>query len=201
MRMVIIGPPGSGKGTQTARISSHLGVPAISTGDIFRDNVKKLTSLGLQAKKYLDNGDFVPDEITNDMIRDRLSWDDARTGFLLDGYPRTRGQVDYLDVILTARGLELDVVLQLRVQDEEITSRLLARADDSGRTDDNEAVIKHRLDLYHRQTELVVACYYERGRLLQIDGAGAVSEVTERALHALNTLQPCGKPFLSSTRT
>ncbi len=185
-RMLIIGPPGSGKGTQAERISERLGVVAISTGDIFRANVKGGTPLGLEARKYMDNGDFVPDSVTNEMVRNRLSQDDARSGFLLDGYPRTIAQVDYLDGILGAADQELGVVLQLTADDEELVSRLLGRAKETGRSDDNESVIRHRLDLYHQQTEAVVARYARRGILTQVDGIGGIDQVTDRVLGSIS---------------
>ncbi|WP_426225994.1 adenylate kinase [Pseudarthrobacter sp. DSP2-3-2b1] len=184
--MLIIGPPGSGKGTQAERISERLGVVAISTGDIFRANVKGGTPLGLEARKYMDNGDFVPDSVTNEMVRNRLSQDDARSGFLLDGYPRTIAQVDYLDGILGAADQELGVVLQLTADDEELVSRLLGRAKETGRSDDNESVIRHRLDLYHQQTEAVVARYARRGILTQVDGIGGIDQVTDRVLGSIS---------------
>ncbi|YCH09120.1 adenylate kinase [Arthrobacter sp. alpha11c] len=185
MRLLIIGAPGSGKGTQAARISEKLGVPAISTGDIFRENVKNLTPLGQKAKTFMDSGDFVPDAITNEMVRDRLREKDAEQGFLLDGYPRTMAQVDYLDGILNADELGISAVLQLVVPDAELVSRLLARATESGRTDDTEQVIKHRLELYHQQTERVVSRYSERGILVKANGTGSISGVLERALQAI----------------
>jgi adenylate kinase len=181
-RMLIIGPPGSGKGTQAERISERLGVVAISTGDIFRANVKGGTPLGVEARKYMDNGDFVPDRITNEMVRNRLSQDDAKEGFLLDGYPRTVAQVDYLDGILAAGAQKLGVVLQLTADDEELVPRLLGRARETGRSDDNESVIRHRLDLYHQQTEAVVAKYARRGILTAVDGIGGIEDVTDRIL-------------------
>ncbi|WP_173403045.1 adenylate kinase [Arthrobacter sp. I3] len=183
--MLIIGPPGSGKGTQAERISERLGVVAISTGDIFRANVKGGTPLGLEAKQYIDNGDFVPDSVTNKMVRDRLLQEDATSGFLLDGYPRTTCQVDELDDILASGDQVLDVVLQLTADDEELVSRLLHRAKETGRSDDNEAVIRHRLDLYHGQTEAVVAKYAERGILAQVDGLGGIDDVTNRVIRSL----------------
>jgi len=185
MRLLIIGAPGSGKGTQAARISEKLGVPAISTGDIFRENVKNLTPLGQKAKTFMDSGDFVPDAITNEMVRDRLREKDAEQGFLLDGYPRTMAQVDYLDGILNADELGISAVLQLVVPDAELVSRLLARATESGRTDDTEQVIKHRLELYHQQTERVVSRYSERGILVKTNGTGPITDVLERALQAI----------------
>ena len=184
-RMLIIGPPGSGKGTQAERISERLGVVAISTGDIFRANVKGGTPLGIEAKKYMDVGDFVPDSVTNEMVRSRLSQDDVENGFLLDGYPRTATQVDYLDGVLARRGQQLDVVLQLTADDDELVHRLLGRARETGRSDDNEAVIRHRLDLYHEQTEKVVAKYAECGILTQVDGIGGIDEVTDRVMVAI----------------
>jgi adenylate kinase len=183
--MLIIGPPGSGKGTQAERIC----VIAISTGDIFRANVKGETPLGVEAKKYMDNGDFVPDSVTNKMVRDRLSEGDVEDGFLLDGYPRTTAQVDYLDQILADGDQKLDVVLQLTADDEELVTRLLGRAKETGRSDDNEAVIRHRLDLYHEQTEAVVAKYAERGILTQVDGIGQIDEVTDRVMQAIKEAQ------------
>jgi len=187
-KMLIIGPPGSGKGTQAARISERLGVVAISTGDIFRANVKEETPLGLEAKKYIDNGDFVPDSVTNNMVRDRLKQDDVEPGFLLDGYPRTTAQVDELDNILAENEDGLDVVLQLTADDEELVKRLLGRAEQEGRADDNETVIRHRLDLYHEQTEAVVSRYAERGILTKVDGIGPIDEVTDRIMDALKSV-------------
>ncbi|MEO5320633.1 adenylate kinase [Arthrobacter sp. CC3] len=189
-RLLIIGPPGSGKGTQAERISDRLGVVAISTGDIFRAHVRGGTPLGVEARKYIDGGDFVPDSVTNEMVRSRLSQDDVGTGFLLDGYPRTAAQIDYLDGVLAARELTLDLVLQLTADDEELVKRLLGRARETGRSDDNEAVIRHRLDLYHDQTEAVVAAYAKRTILTRVDGIGAVDDVTERVMDAIDDKVP-----------
>jgi adenylate kinase len=187
--MLLIGPPGSGKGTQAERISDRLGIVAISTGDIFRFNVKEQTPLGIEAKKYMDAGDFVPDSVTNNMVRDRLAQDDAANGFLLDGYPRTVAQVEYLDGVLAEKGQALDVVLQLTADDEELVARLLNRAKETGRSDDTEDVIRHRLELYHTQTEAVVSKYDERGALTRVDGIGAIDEVTDRVLAAIETVR------------
>jgi adenylate kinase len=187
---LIIGPPGSGKGTQAERISDRLGVVAISTGDIFRAHVRGGTPLGVEARKYMDGGDFVPDSVTNEMVRSRLSQDDVGTGFLLDGYPRTAAQIDYLDGVLAARELTLDLVLQLTADDEELVKRLLGRARETGRSDDNEAVIRHRLDLYHDQTEAVVAAYAKRTILTRVDGIGAVDDVTDRVMDAIDDKVP-----------
>lgn len=188
-RLLIIGPPGSGKGTQAARISERLGVVAISTGDIFRANVKEETPLGVEAKKYIDAGNFVPDEVTNKMVRDRLLQEDVADGFLLDGYPRTSAQADELDSILAEAGLELDVVLQLTADDDELVERLLKRAQIEGRADDNEEVIRHRLGLYHEQTQVVVDRYLDRGIVRSVDGLGDIDDVTERVMA---TLEPTG---------
>ncbi|MBP2413338.1 adenylate kinase [Arthrobacter stackebrandtii] len=185
-RMLIIGPPGSGKGTQAERITADLGIVAISTGDIFRANVKGETPLGLEAKKYIDKGDFVPDSVTNNMVRARLAESDVADGFLLDGYPRTSPQVDELDDILASAGVELDIVVQLTADDEELVKRLLGRALETGRTDDTEEVIRHRLDLYREQTEVVVARYAERGILAKVDGLGEMDDVTARVMDAIN---------------
>ncbi|GAA1051142.1 adenylate kinase [Arthrobacter russicus] len=185
-RMLIVGPPGSGKGTQAERISDRLGIVAISTGDIFRANVKGETPLGLEAKKFMDAGDYVPDSVTNKMVRDRLQQADVQHGFLLDGYPRTSAQVDELDDILSAKGEKLDVVLQLTADDEELVRRLLGRAKESGRSDDDEKVIRHRLNLYHTQTEAVVVRYHEQGLLAKVDGIGAIDEVTDRIMAAID---------------
>jgi len=184
--MLIIGPPGSGKGTQAERITAELGIVAISTGDIFRANVKGKTPLGIEAKKYIDKGDFVPDSVTNNMVRARLAESDVADGFLLDGYPRTSPQVDELDDILASAGVELDIVVQLTADDEELVKRLLGRALDTGRTDDTEAVIRHRLDLYREQTEVVVARYAERGILAKVDGLGEMDDVTARVMDAIH---------------
>ncbi len=187
-QMLIIGPPGSGKGTQASRISDRLGIVAISTGDIFRANVKEETPLGVEAKKYIDKGEFVPDSVTNNMVRDRLKQPDAADGFLLDGYPRTSGQVDELDNILAEAGSQLDIVLQLTADDEELVKRLLGRAAQEGRSDDNEAVIRRRLALYHEETAVVVNRYAERGIVATVDGIGDIDEVTERIMNALKSV-------------
>ncbi|MDJ0312939.1 adenylate kinase [Arthrobacter sp. H35-D1] len=187
--MLIIGPPGSGKGTQAERICGELGIVAISTGDIFRANVKGETPLGLEAKKYMDNGDFVPDSVTNRMVRDRLAQSDVAEGFLLDGYPRTSPQVDELDVILASAEVSLDVVVQLTAADEELVKRLLGRALETGRSDDTEDVIRHRLDLYREQTEVVVSRYAERGILAKVDGLGEMDDVAARIMEAIKQVK------------
>jgi len=180
-----MGPPGAGKGTQAVVLASALGVPHISTGDIFRANVSAGTPLGEEAQRYMDAGDYVPDSITNAMVRDRISHDDCRPGFLLDGYPRTLEQVNELDMMLQADGNRLDRVVELTVDTEEVVDRLLKRAQEQGRADDTADVIRRRLEVYFDQTAPLVAVYRERGILLQVDGAGDVAEVSERILSAL----------------
>ncbi|SHE24281.1 MULTISPECIES: adenylate kinase [Actinomyces] len=186
-RMVILGPPGAGKGTQAARICERLGIPAISTGDIFRANVAGGTELGRQAKQYMDAGEYVPDSVTNAMVADRLAADDAADGFLLDGYPRTEAQVHELDSMLAAAGLSLDVVLEITADAEVVVQRLLGRAAEQGRTDDTEPVIRRRLEVYAEQTEPLAALYEQRGLLVRADGVGALDEVTDRIMSALAT--------------
>jgi adenylate kinase len=180
-----MGPPGAGKGTQAKVISERLGVPAISTGDIFRANVSEGTPLGVEAKRYMDAGDYVPDEITNGMVRDRVSQADAKAGFLLDGYPRTVAQVKELDVMLHEHGHELDAVVVLTVDQEELVARLLRRAQLEGRSDDTEEVIRHRQKLYADQTAPLLAVYAERGLLVEVDGMGEVDDVTTRVFDEL----------------
>jgi adenylate kinase len=189
MRLILMGPPGAGKGTQAKVISARLGIPAVSTGDIFRANVSEGTPLGLEAKRYMDAGDYVPDEVTNGMVRDRLGQDDARGGFLLDGYPRTVAQVEELDSMLADAGTSLDAVVVLTVDDEELIQRLLHRAETEGRTDDTEDVIRHRQDVYNEQTAPLLAVYADRGLLVEVDGMGVVDEVSERIFRALEKVR------------
>lgn len=185
MRVLLMGPPGAGKGTQAAIVADKLGIPHISTGDIFRSNVSRGTALGVEARHYMDAGEYVPDEITNAMVRDRIAEPDAATGFLLDGYPRTTAQVGELDEMLAAHGWQVDRVLELTVDTDEVVARLLARAVDQGRSDDSEKVIRRRLELYADETAPLTASYAARGVLVQVDGMGEVAQVTERLLHAL----------------
>ena len=185
MRILLMGPPGAGKGTQAVVLAERLGVPHISTGDIFRANVAGGTPLGLEAKRYMDAGDYVPDSVTNDMVRDRLGQDDARNGFLLDGYPRTLAQVDELDAMLAANGSSLDRVVELTADLDEVVARLLNRAVEQGRADDTEDVIRRRLEVYTEQTAPLTAVYAERGLLSQVNGMGAVNDVTSRILDEL----------------
>jgi adenylate kinase len=216
VRLVLVGPPGAGKGTQAQFIAEHLSVPKISTGDIFRANVSQGTPLGLQAKAYMDRGDLVPDDVTIDMVRNRLAEDDARRGFLLDGFPRTVPQAEVLDDMLAALGVKLDVVLELVVEDDEVIRRLSGRRTcrtcnhiwhvdfdppaaegvcdlDRGelyqRDDDKPETIANRLKVYAEATSPLVNNYSGRGLLIGIDATGPVDDVTVRAIDALRPLQ------------
>lgn len=175
-----MGPPGAGKGTQAAVLAKVLGVPHISTGDIFRANVAQGTELGKEAQRYMDAGEYVPDTVTNAMVRDRLTHDDCRPGFLLDGYPRTVEQVAELDAMLRSAGTELNVVVELTVDIDEVVGRLVRRAQEQGRADDTEDVIRRRLEVYAEQTAPLLETYADRGLLVQVDGMGEVDAVTER---------------------
>ncbi|WP_083939429.1 adenylate kinase [Nocardiopsis chromatogenes] len=212
MRAVLVGPPGAGKGTQAQILASELSIPKVSTGDIFRANVSGGTELGRTAKSYMDRGDLVPDEVTNEMVRGRLAEEDAREGFLLDGFPRNVPQAETLDSMLKDMGTALDAVLELKVDEEEVVKRLSGRrscrecgrvyhvdydppraagvCDACGgglyqRDDDREEVIRHRLEVYREQTEPLVAYYRDRGVLVAIEATGAVEDVTARAVAAL----------------
>jgi adenylate kinase len=185
MRLVIMGPPGAGKGTQAVVVAAALGVPHISTGDIFRANVSAGTDLGREAQRYMDAGEYVPDSVTNAMVRDRISQDDCRPGFLLDGYPRTLEQVNELDMMLLADGLHVDRAIELTVDTDVVVDRLLKRAEEQDRADDTAEVIRRRLEVYADQTAPLIAVYAERGVLVQVDGMGEVDEVTARILTAI----------------
>jgi adenylate kinase len=185
MRLVLLGPPGAGKGTQAKRVAERFGIPAISTGDIFRANVSSGTELGVLAKQYMDKGEYVPDEVTNDMVRERLGEPDAMQGFLLDGYPRTTAQVDVLDAILADSGRALDRVVEVTADTEEVVRRLLKRAEIEGRADDTEEVIRRRMEVYAEQTAPLTALYEAHGVLRRVDGMGPVDEVTERLVKVL----------------
>ena len=184
-RMVLLGPPGAGKGTQAARIAERLSIPAISTGDIFRANVAGATELGIQAKAYMDKGEYVPDSITNAMVADRIAQADCENGFLLDGYPRTTAQVGELDSMLKASGLALDVVVEITADAEAVVARLLKRAGEQGRADDTEPVIRRRLEVYAESTAPLADLYAERDLLVQVDGMGEIDVVTGRIMEAL----------------
>lgn len=185
VRLILLGPPGAGKGTQAVQLAEKFGIPAISTGDIFRANVAERTELGQTAQRYMDAGEYVPDEVTNAMVADRLAQDDARVGFLLDGYPRTEPQVEELDTMLADAGVELDAVIELTADNDEVVARLLKRAEDQGRADDTESVIRRRLEVYADQTAPLVRIYTERGLLIEVDGLGEIQEVSERLVAAL----------------
>jgi len=211
VRLVLVGPPGAGKGTQAEIIAERLGIPKISTGDIFRANVSGGTPLGLKAKEYMDAGNLVPDEVTNEMVADRLAQDDAKGGFLLDGYPRNTEQAKVLDRVLEAAGSTLDLALELVASDDEVVRRLSGRrvskstgkvyhlefdppADPDSpdlyqRTDDQPETIKNRLKVYAEQTAPLVGYYEAQGKLVRIDAIGEVAEVTERALTAIGAAE------------
>jgi adenylate kinase len=185
VRLVLLGPPGAGKGTQAKRLAAHLGVPAISTGDIFRSNIEGGTQLGRQAQSYMNDGGLVPDELTNDMVRDRIGQADCGAGFILDGYPRTLAQVDALDGMLKGLDTQLDRVVEITVDVEEVVRRLHQRAVEQGRPDDTPEVIRRRQEVYLEQTAPLVDVYRERGLLVQVDGMGEVDVVTTRMTSAL----------------
>jgi len=212
VRVVLVGPPGAGKGTQAQFLASHLSIPKISTGDIFRDNVSHGTALGRRAQAYMERGDLVPDEVTIAMVTDRLADEDAQAGFLLDGFPRNVPQAETLKKMLLSWDTKLDVVLELVVDDDEVVRRLSGRrtcrrcgriwhvsfdpptvagiCDDCGgelfqRDDDREETIRHRLEVYQEQTSPLVSFYADEGTLLGLDATGPVDEITERALSAL----------------
>jgi adenylate kinase len=189
MRLILMGPPGAGKGTQARFIAGKFGIPAISTGDIFRANVSSGTPLGVEAKKYMDAGEYVPDEVTNLMVRNRIDEDDARPGFLLDGYPRTVAQVAELDKMIAFTGHQLDAAVVLTCDQDELVARLLQRAQVEGRADDTEDVIRRRQEVYAEQTEPLIDVYRERGLLREVDGMGAVEDVTDRILEALQPVE------------
>lgn len=186
VRLLLVGPPGAGKGTQAVRLAEAYGIPAISTGDIFRANVRDETPLGIEAKGFMDRGEYVPDSLTNALVADRLTHADCEPGFLLDGYPRTVDQVRALDQVLADQGHSLDVVVELVADPDVVVERILLRAKDSGRSDDaDESVIRNRLDLYARETAPLIEVYGGRGLLVSVDGIGEIAEVTDRITAAL----------------
>ena len=186
VRLLVVGPPGAGKGTQAVRLAGAYGIPAISTGDIFRANVRDETPLGIEAKGFMDRGEYVPDSLTNALVADRLSQADCASGFLLDGYPRTVDQVRALDQVLADQGEKLDAVVELTVETEVVVKRILLRAKDSGRSDDaDETVIRARLELFARETAPLIEVYGGRGLLVQVDAIGEIADVTDRITGAL----------------
>jgi adenylate kinase len=188
MRLILMGPPGAGKGTQAKVIATHFGIPAISTGDIFRANVAGRTPLGREAQRYMDAGEYVPDKVTNAMVCDRISLPDAYPGWLLDGYPRTLAQVGELDSMLADQGVTLNAVIALTADQDELVARLLQRAHVEGRADDTEEVIRRRQEVYEEQTAPLIAVYRERGLLLDIDGMGEIDVVTHRIFNGLEKI-------------
>ncbi len=185
MRLVLLGPPGSGKGTQAARLKDYLGVPHISTGDLLRAEVSAGTPLGLQAREVMARGDLVSDEILLGMLKDRFSRDDTRQGFILDGYPRNLAQAAALGELLASLGQKFDAAVQLAVDNEKIIERLAGRAKAEGRADDSPESVRHRLNVYDQQTAPVIAFYREQGQLSVVDGVGSLDEVFGRILEAI----------------
>ncbi|MFE4837900.1 adenylate kinase [Arthrobacter sp. NPDC056691] len=188
-RILLIGPPGSGKGTQAHRLSGQLHIPEISTGDMFRSHLANGSALGREIKEFLDAGNLVPDNLTTAMLRERLQERDARNGFLLDGYPRTVSQMDDLDSILDAAGTRLDAVVEITAHDDEIVRRLLLRSEAEGRSDDTEDVIRHRLELYRQETEPVIERYGRRALLVSVDGTADIDAVTISALQGIESVR------------
>ena len=186
-RLLIVGPPGAGKGTQSARLLDTFSIPAIATGDIFRKNIQDETPLGVEVKAIVDAGDYVPDSLTNALVKSRLGEVDALDGFLLDGYPRTLEQVSYLDRLLAAKSQSLDAVIQLVADQEEVVARLRKRAIAQGRTDDTEEAIRHRQQVYSRETTPLIAVYGARGLLIEVDGLGEINDVSSRISEALSS--------------
>ena len=216
MRLVLVGPPGAGKGTQAQFLAAHFQIPHISTGDIFRANLKGETALGLEAKKYMDKGDLVPDSVTNDMVKDRLNKDDLDNGFLLDGYPRNVAQAEVLRAVLAEKATPLHAALELNIDPEEIVARLSGRRSCSNcqkpyhvvnekpavegicdacggaliqREDDKAEVIKHRLNVYAEQTAPIINFYRNEGLLITINASGSVSDITAAAISALSRVK------------
>jgi adenylate kinase len=184
-RLLIVGPPGAGKGTQSARLSERYSIPAIATGDIFRQNIKDGTPLGVQVKAIVDAGDYVPDSLTNELVTARLLEADAVDGFLLDGYPRTLEQISYLDTLLASKGESLDAVILLNADKEAVVARLRKRAVEQGRADDTEDAIRHRQDVFARETAPLIPVYRDKGLLIEVDGLGEIDEVSTRISDAL----------------
>lgn len=188
MRLLITGPPGAGKGTQATGIAARYNIPAISSGDIFRDNIKRHTPLGDRVVEIIGRGDFVPDVITSSLILQRIAEPDCWKGWLLDGYPRTIGQVEALDIVLEETKTKVDAVIALEADPDALIARMLHRAEVEGRADDNAEAIRHRIEVYHAETADVIAVYRERGLLLEVDAVGTVQEVHDRIADGLDGL-------------
>jgi len=180
-----MGPPGAGKGTQAKFISEKFSIPHISTGDIFRENLKKETAIGLEAKSYMDRGEYVPDDVTNRIVADRLTWPDAANGFLLDGYPRTLDQVNFLDETLKSQNHQVDRVIELVADINTLVIRLLNRAKEQNRADDTEEVITKRLEVYLAETAPIIETYKDKNLVVQVDALGDIDVITRRILTAL----------------
>lgn len=185
VRMLLVGPPGAGKGTQAALLADIFDIPAISTGDIFRANVRDETPLGVEAKGFMDRGEYVPDSLTNALVADRIGQPDCVNGFLLDGYPRTLDQVRALDDVLAGQGNALDAVVELVADPDIVVERIKLRSIEQGRTDDSDEVVRNRLDVYQRETAPLIEVYGTRGILASVDGLGPIESVTERIVFAL----------------
>ena len=186
MRLLIMGPQGVGKGTQAALLAEHYGIPAISTGDIFRFNIKNKTELGLKVMAYTDKGELVPDELTNSIVKDRLAQDDAKNGWILDGYPRNASQVEALDAILADLDTPLDAVVALDADHDVLMHRMAKRAEEQGRTDDTPEVIAKRLETYAKETAPLLDTYQSRGQLVAIDGTGDIDTIQANIVAALD---------------
>jgi adenylate kinase len=184
-RLLIVGPPGAGKGTQAVGIAEAFGIPAISTGDIFRANIKNGTNLGIQVREIIESGNLVPDSLTNELVRDRLTEADAAAGFLLDGYPRTLEQVAFLTQLLAEQGTAIDAVIELKVEVDSVVERLRRRSLEQGRADDTEEAIRHRQNVYLQETAPLLETYAARGVLVSVNGFGTVEEVRNRIFAAL----------------
>ncbi len=196
MRLLLMGPPGAGKGTQADELAARYNIPAISTGDLFRSHVGQGTALGVDARRYMDAGEYVPDAVTNAMVAERLSSPDCEAGFLLDGYPRTLQQLGELDRLLASRGWALNAAVVLTAEVEELIGRLIRRAVTLGRSDDTEAVIRRRQEVYAAQTAPLLDEFRLRGLLAEVDGLGPVEEVTARVCDAINGA-PASQPATS----
>jgi adenylate kinase len=186
MRLLIMGPPGAGKGTQAVGIAAHYGVPAISSGALFRSNIQNKTPLGQRVSAIIAAGEYVPDDLTTELVFDRLADEDCAAGWLLDGYPRTAGQVEALDGLLSSQGDELSAAISLVAEPDGLVGRLLKRAEIEGRQDDNEETIRHRIEVYNQETACLLAGYQSRGLVVEVDALGEVADVTRRLTDALD---------------